>query len=174
MSLSNLLQSTRGTNTYYLSKELNIPGLSLLPDALQQKQGGGVIRITGRSPGEMQTLMNKAAGTVGRSLVREPAPTMGGGGAGGGAGAAAAAGGGGDGERRSSYGGGGSSGGDSDGWPGLYPAGGVKAAAANATAVAARRWQPPPLVTNLEPPRKGSPVLVSVGGWSACLCVAVI
>lgn len=53
----------------------------------------------------------------------------------------------------------------------LYPAGGTKAAFANATAVAARRWQPPPLVANLEAPRKGSSVLVGVAGTLGRLVV---
>lgn len=60
-----------------------------------------------------------------------------------------------------------SSPGDSADGAQLYPAGGTKAAAANATAVAARRWQPPPLVANLEAPRKGSSVLVGMAGTRA-------
>lgn len=146
-SLTELLKGPRskGSNLY-LGKDLLIPGLSLLPDALQQQHRQG------RSPGDIASLVNKALIAAGRSFVRE-----------GGAAAAAAAGGGLYDER-------GVSPGSSDG-QGAYPAGGAKAAAANAAAVAARQWQPPPLVANLPPPRKGSPVLVSwytsVGVWGS-------
>jgi len=136
---SNLVELLRGPrgggSSYYSSKDLVVPGLSLLPDELQQQDRQG------RSPGELQSLMHKAASKVGRSFVKDVS---------GGGGAAAAA----D-ERGTSPVG-------SEG-P-LYPAGGAKAAAANAAAVAARQWQPPPLVANLPPPRKGSPVLVSAQG----------
>jgi hypothetical protein len=138
-ALTDLLKASRGSNAYYSSQDLSVPGLSILPDVLQQQH----IK-TGRSPGEMFTLMNRALATVGRSFVKEP------GGAGGVAAAAAAS----DGRRPSSPG-------DSEGM--LYPVGGTKAAVANAMAVAARQWQKPPLVANLEPPRRGSSVLVSVG-----------
>jgi hypothetical protein len=88
----------------------------------------------------------QALGMVGRSFVRDELLS---------AAAADAA------ERRRPS----SPGDSSDGGP-YYPAGGTKAAVANATAVAVRRWQPPPLVANLEPPRKGSSVLVGWGvGW---------
>lgn len=136
VALTDLLKSSKGSNAYYSAKELSVPGLSIIPDTLQKASSN-----TGRSPGEMFTLMTKALGTVGRSFVKEGTGT---------AAAAAAAG---DGRRPSSPG-------DSEG--SLYPAGGTKAAVANAAAVAARQWQPPPLVANLEPPRNGSSVLVSI------------
>jgi hypothetical protein len=139
VALTDLLKASKGSNAYYSSKELAVPGLSILPDVLQQQQQQ---HRTGRSPGEMFTLMNKALATVGRSFVKETGGT--------GAAAAAASS---DGRRPSSPG-------DSDGM--LYPVGGTKAAVANAMAVAARQWQKPPLVANLEPPRRGSSVLVSV------------
>jgi hypothetical protein len=53
--LSDLLKASKGTNSYYASKELLLPGLSILPDALQQPYPNK----SGRSPGETLLLVNK-------------------------------------------------------------------------------------------------------------------
>jgi hypothetical protein len=142
-ALTELLKSSKGSSNYYTVLELTLPGLSILPDVLQQLQQQPGNKL-GRSPGELVTLMNKALNACGRSFVRESA----------GVGATAAAG------SPDAVGRRPSSPGDSDSGM-LYPAGGTRAAAANAAALTARQWQPPPLVANLEPPRKGSSVLVS-------------
>lgn len=141
-ALTELLKSSKGSSNYYTVLELTLPGLSILPDVLQQLQQQPGNKL-GRSPGELVALMNKALNNSGRSFVRESA----------GMGATAAAGSPDAVGRRPSPG-------DSENGM-LYPAGGTRAAAANAAALTARQWQPPPLVANLEPPRKGSSVLVS-------------
>lgn len=142
-ALTELLKSSKGSSNYYTVLELTLPGLSILPDVLQQLQQQPGNKL-GRSPGELVALMNKALNNSGRSFVRESA----------GMGATAAAG------SPDAVGRRPSSPGDSENGM-LYPAGGTRAAAANAAALTARQWQPPPLVANLEPPRKGSSVLVS-------------
>jgi hypothetical protein len=144
VALTDLLKSSKGHNSYYSPRPLSVPGLAVPPAVLQKEQYS-----SGRSPGEMEKLMDRALKNIGSSFVRDPAaaaapPPP----------AAAAA---------AVYKGRGRSPGEA-GYK-QYPVGGTKAFAANAAAVAARQWQPPPLVANLEPPRKGSAVLVrGVGG----------
>lgn len=54
-SLTDLLKASKGSNSYYASRELLVPGLSILPDTLQQQYPNK----SGRSPGEMLLLVNK-------------------------------------------------------------------------------------------------------------------
>jgi hypothetical protein len=147
VTLTDLLKASKGYSSYYSSRPLCVPGLAVPPDVLHKAQYS-----SGRSPGEMEKLMDKALSKIGSSFVRETAAA---------AAAAAAA----PSPAAAGKGRGGSPG---AGGPRQYPAGGTKAFAANAAAVAARQWQPPPLVANLEPPRKGSSVLVRgfIGGAS--------
>lgn len=145
-ALVNLAKTHRQPNNfYYASKPLLLPGLATLPDDFPEQ------KRTGKSPNEMASLLNTAIGAIGKAfMVKSPAN-------GGSSGVGSNGGGGGY------YGSGGGSPGKPADSGGSGGGGGMAAAMANAAAVARRLWQPPPLVANLLPPLKDSPVLVRVG-----------